>query len=71
MSKSGDGSSRTKWAGNVARIRRRVYIEYWREIKKGLLGRPTGRWENNNKMDLREIERGVMNWIHQAHGRDQ
>jgi hypothetical protein len=27
------------------------------------LGRPTRRWEDSFKMDLREIESGSMNWI--------
>jgi hypothetical protein len=32
------------------------------------LGRPKRRWEDNIKMDLREIRCGDMNWIHLAQG---
>jgi hypothetical protein len=37
----------------------------------GTLGRPRRRWENNIKMDLREIVWGGMNWIYLAQVRDQ
>jgi hypothetical protein len=30
---------------------------------KRLLGRPGSRWEDNIKVDFREIEWGVMDWI--------
>jgi hypothetical protein len=29
------------------------------------------RWKDTIKMDLREIERGGMDWIHLVHDRDQ
>jgi hypothetical protein len=35
------------------------------------LGRPRHRWEENIKMDLREIGRGGINWIDLAQDRDQ
>jgi hypothetical protein len=35
------------------------------------LGTPTRRWEDNIKMDLREIGWGGMDWIDQADDRDQ
>jgi hypothetical protein len=35
------------------------------------LGRPRCRWENNIKMDLREIVFGGMDWILLAQDRDQ
>jgi hypothetical protein len=35
------------------------------------LGRPRRRWENNIKLDLREIGWGVMDWIDLAEDRDQ
>jgi hypothetical protein len=38
---------------------------------KGPPGRPRRRWEDNIKMDLREIECGGMDWIDLAHDRDQ
>jgi hypothetical protein len=35
------------------------------------LGRPRRRWENNIKMDLREIGWGGMDWVDLAQDRDQ
>jgi hypothetical protein len=35
------------------------------------LGRPTPRWEDNIKMDLRDIEIDGANWIHLAQDRVQ
>jgi hypothetical protein len=35
------------------------------------LGRPRLRWEDNIKMDLREIGFGDMDWIHWAQDRDR
>jgi hypothetical protein len=34
------------------------------------LGRPKPRWDDNIKMDLREIEWGGMCWIHVGQDRD-
>jgi hypothetical protein len=35
------------------------------------LGRPRRRWEDNIKMDLREIRFGDVDWIHWAQDRDR
>jgi hypothetical protein len=35
------------------------------------LGRPRRRWEDNIKMDLREVGWGGMDWINLAHDRDR
>jgi hypothetical protein len=35
------------------------------------LGRPKHRWEDNIKMDLREIGFGDVDWIHLAQDRDR
>jgi hypothetical protein len=35
------------------------------------LGRPRLRWEDNIKMDLREIRFGDVDWIHLAQNRDR
>jgi hypothetical protein len=35
------------------------------------LGRPRRRWEDNIKMDLREIGFGDVDWIHWAQDRDR
>jgi hypothetical protein len=39
--------------------------------QKRPLGRHTCRWEDNIKMDHREIGLGVMHWIYLAQDRDQ
>jgi hypothetical protein len=47
--------SRTRWAGNVARMRERsnIYkVMVGNPEGKGPLGRPQCRWENNIKIDL-------------------
>jgi hypothetical protein len=35
------------------------------------LGRPRRRWEDNIKMDLREVEWGGMDWINLVQDRDR
>jgi hypothetical protein len=37
----------------------------------GPLGRPRRRWEDNIKMDLREVGWGGMDWINLAQDRDR
>jgi hypothetical protein len=54
------------WAGHVAR---RVLVV--RPEGKRPLGRPRRRWEDNIKLDLREIGIDGANWIHLAHDRVQ
>jgi hypothetical protein len=39
--------------------------------RMGPLGRPRHRWEDNIKMDLQEVECGVMDWIERAQNRDR
>jgi hypothetical protein len=59
-------SRRMRWAGHVARRRkgRSVYrILVGRPEGKKSLGRPRRRWEDNVKMDLREIGIDGANWI--------
>jgi hypothetical protein len=41
----------------------------WPEGRRPL-GRPRHRWEDNSKMDLREIGFGDVDWIHWAQDRD-
>jgi hypothetical protein len=63
-----------RWAGHVARIGevRRVYnILVGRLEERRPLGRPRRRWEDNIKMDLREIVFGDVDWIHLAQDRDR
>jgi hypothetical protein len=40
------------------------------EGKKRLLGRPRRRWEDNIRMDIREIGWGDVDWIYLAQDRD-
>jgi hypothetical protein len=54
-----------RWAGHVARmgeVRDAYNILIGRPERRRPLGRPRRRWENNIKMDLREI--GFVDWIH-------
>jgi hypothetical protein len=66
-------SKRMRWAGHVARMGegRVVYrVLVGRSEGKRLLGRPRRRWEDNIKMDLREIGIDGANWIQLAQDRD-
>jgi len=65
-------ASRMRWAGNVARMgeRRGVYrVLVGRPEGKRPLGRSRRRWEDNIKMDLREVGCWGMDWIELAEGR--
>jgi hypothetical protein len=67
-------SRRMRWAGHVERIEegRSVYnILVGRPEGKRPLGRPRFMWENNIKMDLREIGIDGVNWIRLAQDRVQ
>jgi hypothetical protein len=44
---------------------------YGKSIRKEQLGRPRRRWEDNIKMDLREIGWDDMDWIDLAQDSDQ
>ncbi|KAJ4427428.1 hypothetical protein ANN_25050, partial [Periplaneta americana] len=64
----------SKWAGHVARMgeSRNVYrVLAGRREGKRPLGRPTRRWEDNIKMDLREVGYDDREWINLAQDRDQ
>jgi hypothetical protein len=67
-------SRRLRWAGHVARIGegRGVYrVLVGRPESKRPRGRPRRRWENNIKVDLREIGIEGANWIRLAQDRVQ
>jgi hypothetical protein len=60
---------RMRWAGEVARMGegRGVHrILVWTSAGRRPLGRPRRRWENNIKLDLREIGIDGANWIQLA-----
>jgi len=67
-------SRRMRWVEHVARIgeRRGVYrVLVGKPERKGPLGRPRRRWEDNIKMDLQEVGCGGMGWIELAQDRDR
>jgi hypothetical protein len=67
-------SSRMRWAGHVALMRKRrgVYrVLVGKPEGKRPLGRPRPRWEDNIKMDLHEVGCGGMDWIELAQDRDR
>ncbi|KAJ4444166.1 hypothetical protein ANN_05955 [Periplaneta americana] len=67
-------SRRLRWAGHVARIcesRNAYRVLVGRPEGKRSLGRPRRRWEDNIKMDLREVRYDDRDWINLAQDRDQ
>jgi hypothetical protein len=67
-------SRRLRWAGHVARMgeRRGAYRALVGKPKgRRPLGRPRRRWEDNIKIDLREVGWGGMDWINLAQDRDR
>jgi hypothetical protein len=65
---------RIGWAAHVARmgeVRSTYNILVGMPEGRRPLGRPRRRWEDNIKMDLREIGFGDMDWIHWAQDRDR
>jgi hypothetical protein len=67
-------SRRMRWAGHVARMgegRDAYRVLVGRPESKRPLGRPRRSWEDNIKMDLREIGIDGANWIRLAQDRVQ
>jgi hypothetical protein len=67
-------SRRLRQAGHVARMgeRRGAYRALVGKPEgRRPLGRPRHRWEDNIKMDLREVGWGGMDWINLAEDRDR
>ncbi|KAJ4442171.1 hypothetical protein ANN_12037, partial [Periplaneta americana] len=67
-------SRRLRWAGHVARIgesRNAYRVLVGRPDGKRPLGTPRRRWEDNIKMDLREVGYDGRDWINLAQDRDQ
>ncbi|KAJ4448105.1 hypothetical protein ANN_10117 [Periplaneta americana] len=66
-------SRRLRWAGHVARMgesRNAYSVLVGRPEVKRPLGRPRRRWEDNIKMDLREVGYDDREWINLAQDRD-
>ncbi|KAJ4444137.1 hypothetical protein ANN_05926 [Periplaneta americana] len=67
-------SRRLRWAGHVARMgesRNAYRVLVGRPEGKRPLGRPRRRWEDNIKMDLREVGYDDRDWINLAQYRDR
>jgi hypothetical protein len=67
-------SRRLRWAGHVARMgeRRGAYRALVRKPEGTRpLGRPRRRWEDNIKMELREVGCGGSDWVDLAQDRDR
>ena len=65
--------SRMRWAGHVACIgKSRAVYRVWVGKPKGKrpLGRPKRRWDDNIKMDLKEVECEGMDWTDVVMDRD-
>ena len=61
------------WAGHIARMeegRNAFKILTGKPARKGLLGRPRRRWEDDIKMDLAEIDINAGNWVDSTQDRD-
>ena len=66
-------SRRLRWAGHVARMeegRSTLKILTGSPAGKGPLGRPRHRWEDNIRMDLKEIGINARNWVDLAKDMD-
>jgi hypothetical protein len=65
---------RMRWVGHVAsmgEVRGAYRILVGRLERRRPLGRPRRRWEDNIKMDLRDIGSGDVDWIHWAQDWDR
>ncbi|KAJ4444054.1 hypothetical protein ANN_05843 [Periplaneta americana] len=63
-----------RWAGHVARMGKFIHtyrVLVGRPEGKRYLGRPRRRWEDNIKMDLREVGYEDRDWINLAQDRDR
>ena len=67
-------SRQLSWAGHVARMEqsRNAYrVLVGKREEKRPLGRLRHRWEDNIKMDLKEVGSDARNWMDLAQDRDQ
>jgi hypothetical protein len=59
------------WLAGMGEMRNVYNILVRKLERKRPLGRSTRRWDDNHRIDLREIEWGDVNWIHLDQDRDQ
>ena len=62
-----------RWAGHVARMeegKSAFKLLACKPTRERLLGRPRHRWEDNIRMDLKELGTNTRNWVHLALDRD-
>jgi hypothetical protein len=65
---------KVRWAGHIARVgqKRNVYkLFIGKSERKRPRGRPGHRWEDNIRINVREIVWEGVDWIHMARDRDQ
>ena len=66
-------SRRVRWAGHVTRMeegRSAFQILTGKPTGKRPLGKPRHRWEDNIRMDLKEIGINMWNWVDSVQDRD-
>ena len=66
-------SRRLRWTDHVARMeegRSAFKIVTSTPTGKRPLGRPRRRWEDNIRMDLKEIDMNTRNWVNSAQNKD-
>ena len=64
---------RLRWAGHVARMeesRSALKILRGKPTENRPIGSPRRRWEDNIRMDLKEISINTRNWVDSAQDRD-
>ena len=64
---------RLRWAGNISRMeegRSSFKVLTDKPTGKRPLGRPRHRWEDNIKMDFKEIGINTRNWVDSVHDKD-
>jgi len=66
-------SGRKSWAGHVITHGGDKFLQYFdgKPEGKGPLGRPRRKWEDDIRIDLREIGWEGVDWIHLAQDTDQ
>jgi hypothetical protein len=57
-----------RWAGHVTHMRKSSYRVFWGEKnwRKQTTRKKYSTWEDNIKLDISEIERKVVDWLHPA-----